>query len=50
MPSVRPGESSKNYLKRCIPTVKKEGKSPKAAVGQCYGMFKIRWQGPKKKR
>ena len=44
MPSVRKNESYKSYMKRCIPIVKREGKSQKAAVGKCYGMFKSKWK------
>ena len=50
MPSVKKGESSSSYMKRCIPTVKGEGKSQKAAVGQCYGMYKSKWTAKKRKR
>lgn len=49
MPSVKKGESSKSYMSRCIPTVKKEGKSQKQAVGQCYGMFRSKWTAKKRK-
>jgi len=44
MPSVRKGESSKSYMSRCIPTVKKEGAKQKAAVGKCYGMYRSKWK------
>jgi len=43
MPSVRKGESSKSYMSRCIPQVKKEGRSQEAAVGKCYGMHRQSW-------
>ena len=49
MPSVRKGENSKSYMSRCIPTVKKEGTTRKAAVGKCYGMYRSKWTAPKKK-
>jgi len=49
MPSVKKGENSKSYMSRCIPVVKKEGKSQEAAVGQCYGMYKSKWTAKKKK-
>jgi hypothetical protein len=44
MPSVKKGESSGSYMKRCVPTVKKEGAAQKAAVGKCYGMYKSKWK------
>jgi len=44
MPSVKKGESSKSYMSRCIPTVKKEGANQKAAVGKCYGMYQSKWK------
>lgn len=42
MPKPIPGESEKNYLKRCIPVVLKEGtaKDEKQAAAICYSMFK----------
>jgi hypothetical protein len=49
MPSVKKGETSKSYMSRCIPAVKKEGKSQEAAVGQCYGMFRSKWTEKKRK-
>jgi len=49
MPSVKKGEGSKAYLERCIPQVKKEGKTQKQAVGQCYGMYKSKWTSKKTK-
>jgi hypothetical protein len=50
MPSVQKGEKSKSYMSRCIPVVKKEGKTQEQAVGQCYGMFKSKWTAKKGKR
>jgi hypothetical protein len=50
MPSVQRGEKSKSYMSRCIPVVKKEGKTQEQAVGQCYGMFKSKWTAKKGKR
>jgi hypothetical protein len=44
MPSVKRNESSKSYLSRCIPIVKKEGSTQKAAVGKCYGLYKSKWK------
>lgn len=38
MPTRKAGESKADYLKRCIPVVKKEGASQKQAVGKCMGM------------
>lgn len=49
MPSVKKGESQGSYMKRCVPEVMGEGKSNKAAVGQCMGMFKSKWQAKKSK-
>lgn len=50
MPSVRKNESKSSYMKRCVPTVKAEGKSQKAAVGQCMGMYKSKWTESKGKK
>ena len=50
MPSTRKGESKSSYMKRCVPAVKAEGKSQKAAVGQCMGMFKSKWTASKRKK
>ncbi len=33
------GEKEKDYISRCVSALRKEGKSQKEAVGQCYGMF-----------
>lgn len=38
MPTRKKGESKKDYVKRCIPVVIKEGATPKQAAGKCYGM------------
>ncbi len=50
MPSVKKGESQSKYMRRCVPAVKTEGKSQKAAVGQCMGMFKSKWTASKRKK
>lgn len=50
MPSVRKNESKSSYMSRCVPTVKAEGKSQKAAVGQCMGMYKSKWTESKRKK
>ena len=53
MPSVKKGEKQSSYMKRCVPAVKAEGKSQKAAVGQCAGMYRSKWtasKGKKRKR
>jgi len=44
MPNVKKGEGSGSYMSRCIPTAKKEGRTQKAAVGKCYGLFKSKWK------
>lgn len=49
MPSVKKNESSKSYMSRCIPMVKKEGRTQEQAVGKCYGMYKSKWSAKKKK-
>jgi len=37
----RKGESSKDYISRCIRyLIKNEGKTPKQAAGQCYGQLR----------
>jgi len=41
MPEIRKGESSKDYISRCIAhLVSKEGKTQEQAAGQCYGMLR----------
>jgi len=50
IPSVKPGESQKEFVSRCIPYLIHEGKHPntpkgrKAAAGECYGI----WRSSKK--
>ena len=50
MPSVKKGESKSSYMSRCVPQVKAEGKSQKAAIGQCLDMYKSKWTEKKRKR
>ena len=50
MPGVRKGESQSSYMRRCVPAVKSEGKSQKAAVGQCMGMYRSKWTPSKGKK
>lgn len=45
MPEPRPNEDKKNYIRRCMAHVVKEGKSQRQAAGQCYGI----WDHMKKK-
>jgi hypothetical protein len=42
MPTVKLGESQKDYVARCIPFVLKEGtaKDQAQAAAMCYGLFK----------
>lgn len=42
MPSVKPKETEKSFVSRCIPTVLKEGtaKNQKQAAAICFSMFK----------
>lgn len=41
MPEIRKGESSKDYIGRCIGNlIRNEGKTQKQAAGQCYGMLR----------
>ena len=40
MPTPHPGESKKNYLKRCIPMlIKDEGRPQKQSIVICANMF-----------
>jgi len=50
MPRLRPGESRKSFVGRCIPIVKDEGtaKSNDQAVAICFSMY--RQQKRKKRR
>lgn len=42
MPAIQKGESQKDYVSRCIPTVMKEGGKggQKHAITKCYGMYR----------
>jgi len=42
MPRRKKNEKLKNYVKRCMPEVMKEGKNQKQAFGKCYGMGRKR--------
>ncbi len=43
MPAVKPHESQKEYVSRCIPYVMKhEGATQKQAAGKCYGMYRYK--------
>ena len=39
MPEVKPNETKKNYLERCVPMLITEGKTPEEAVAICSSMF-----------
>lgn len=47
MPTPRGGESQSDYMKRCVPQLKQEGKRTDQAVAQCISMYK---QAKKKTR
>lgn len=38
----RPGESEDDFISRCIPVLKREGKTQDEAIGACYGMWNNR--------
>ena len=41
MPEVKPGESEKDFIGRCVKYVMDEGETDnKAALGKCYGIFR----------
>lgn len=40
MPTVKPNESRRHFMNRCIPYVIAEGKTPEQAAGQCAGMYR----------
>lgn len=42
MPKIRKGESTKNFVKRCIPQLIMEGKPQRQAVAICYSMSEKR--------
>jgi len=50
MPNPRKGESQKDFVSRCVPTVLKEGttKDNKQAVAICYSMYKQHQKNMKK--
>ena len=39
MPRPNPGETEKEYLKRCIPDLIHEGYGQKQAIAICYNMY-----------
>jgi hypothetical protein len=47
MPTPKAGESEKEYIARCVPTVMKEGtaKDPKQAAAICYSMWREHKEG-----
>ena len=40
MPNPNPGETEKDFLKRCIPELIHEGRHQKQAVAICYSMYR----------
>ncbi len=40
MPKPNKGESSKDYISRCVKMVMSEGKTQQQALGQCYGLLR----------
>ena len=41
MPSVKSGESEKDYVSRCIAyVIKNEGATQEQAAGKCYGLYR----------
>lgn len=42
IPSVKPGESQKEFISRCIPFVIKEGNPKDQAVAICYSIWRRR--------
>lgn len=40
MPKPKKDEKRKDFIKRCIPIVMKEGAEKEHAIGKCYGIFK----------
>ena len=42
MPTPRSGESKEDYIGRCIPQLKDEGKEQKQAIAICYSMWERR--------
>ena len=49
MPAVKPGESEKDYVARCIPVVVKEGKTQEQAAGKCHGMYRSHRKAARKR-
>jgi len=48
MPEPREGEQQSAYISRCVKQVMGEGKDQKAALGQCYGMWRQKHGGKAK--
>lgn len=42
MPTVKPNESEKEWMSRCVPAVLAEGKKQDQAVAQCLNMYRNR--------
>jgi len=42
MPLVKPGETEKEYISRCIPILMDEGKEQKQAIAICFSMYRRR--------
>lgn len=48
MPKPRKKETKKDFIKRCIPEVVGEGKSPEQATAICYSLWKLKDSFPYK--
>lgn len=40
IPTPRKGQTQQEYMKTCVPYLRKEGKSQPQAVAQCISMYK----------
>lgn len=49
MPNPMKGETEKEFLKRCIPTLIREGREQRQAIAICYSIYR-RGQKPLSKK
>ena len=49
MPKPRSGEEKNKYISRCVEQVMGEGRTQDQALGKCYGMWRQRLKGARKR-
>ena len=48
IPTVKPGESQSNWMKRCVPILRHEGYPDKQSVAICYSIWRKKHPSSKK--